>query len=115
MWSECNPTKLNHCALEVHSDSNETDLIKQLQRLVGEINLNEVSIKKQIESEVLRYKKFQRSLLGQTADVQVSDIDIRNYAKFILKDGEVSEKRKLLTSFGNTILLKYKVVDIEKP
>ena len=29
--------------------------------------------------------------------IQIKDVDIRDYAKFILKDGLIEEKRELLT------------------
>lgn len=89
---------------------NETELIKQLQKLVDQMNLNELSLKKQIEAEVLRYKKFQRSLLGKSTDVQVSDIDTKNYVKFILKDGSLEEKRDILGCFSSTVTLQDKQV-----
>jgi DNA invertase Pin-like site-specific DNA recombinase len=93
---------------------NETDLIRQLQRLIDQINLNELSIKKQIEAEVLRYKKFQRSLLGKATDIQVSYIDVKNYVKFILKDGALDERRQIMDCFKTSILLREKQIFLEK-
>lgn len=89
---------------------NEADLIKQLQKLVDHIDLNELSLKKQIESEVLRYKKFQKSLLGKDTDVKVSDLDLRQYVKFILRDGSTEEKRSILSSFKSEINLDSKKI-----
>ena len=89
---------------------NETELIKQLQRLVNKINLNEISIRQQVEVEVSRYKKFPRSLLEGFTAVKISDIDIRNYVKFILKDGNLKEKREIMSCFKSTIALKNKEV-----
>jgi len=103
----CTKTKDRNCKCGY---INETDLIKQLQKLVDKINLNELLLKKKIEHEVMRYKKFQKSLLGHDTNVAVSDIDIRNYVKFILGDGEVEEKRNILTSFKNEIHLNHKEV-----
>ena len=92
---------------------NETDLIKKLQVLVDQINLNELSIKKQIEAEVLRYKKFQRSLLGEQTNITVTDIDIKSYVKFILKDGLMHEKREVLSHLNSPILLSQKEITIK--
>lgn len=89
---------------------NESDLIKQLQKFVSQINLNELSLRKQIEKEVYRYKRFQKSLLNQNTKVNVSDIDIRNYVNFILIDGEINEKREILLSFKGNIFLNAKKV-----
>lgn len=93
---------------------NETDLIKQLQKLVDQIDLNELSLKKQIESEVLRYKKFQKSLLGKDTDVKLTDVDVKNYVKFILKEGTTEERRVILTSFRGEIVFFHKQVKISK-
>ena len=92
---------------------NETDLIKQLQNLVDSINLNKTGIKKKIEAEVLRYKKFQRSLLGEQTNITVTDIDIKSYVKFILKDGLIHEKREVLSHLNSPILLSQKEITIK--
>lgn len=91
---------------------NEVDLIKQLQKLIDQIDLNELSLRKQIAAEVLRYKKFQKSLLGKSTEVQVSDIDIKNYIKFILKDGALDEKRMVLDCIKSSILLSNKCLRV---
>lgn len=91
---------------------NETDLIKQLQKLVDEVDLNESSLFKKVEAEVVRYKKFNRSLLGETVEVNVSDVDLKNYVKFILKEGTIDEKRNVLAHLKGNIILANKVVSI---
>ncbi len=93
---------------------NENDLIKQLQKLVDEIDLDELNIKKQVKADLLRYKKFQRSLLGKTTNVHVDDIDIRNYTKFILRDESINEKRELLSCFNSQILLSQKSIALNE-
>ena len=92
---------------------NETDLIKQLQNLVDSIDLNEMGIKKKIEAEVLRYKKFNRALLKESTKIQVTDIDIRNYVKFVLKDGLLTEQREIMTCFKNSVLLQQKQISLD--
>lgn len=91
---------------------NEEGLIKQFEKLIDTVNLNEISIKEKIKSEVERFKKFQSVLLGTTEKIQTKDIDIRNYAKFILRDGTILEKRELLGYFKGNINLKGKEVFI---
>ena len=55
-----------------------------------------------------------RVLLGVKDKVEVEDIDIRNYAKFILKDGTSLEKRELLGCLKSKIVLKEKIITAEK-
>lgn len=92
---------------------NETDLIKQLQNLVDSIDLNEMGIKKKIEAEVLRYKKFNRALLKESTKIRVTDIDIKNYVKFVLKDGSLAEQREIMTCFKNSVLLQQKQISLD--
>ena len=89
---------------------NETDLIKQLQNLTDKLNLKEALVQDKIKAEIRRFKKFQNMVTGKINDIDVSDIDIKNYARFILKEGTIEEKRDLLTCFKNQITLKNKVV-----
>lgn len=88
----------------------EKDLISQFTTLVDKIDLDEIGMKEKIKIEVERFKKFQKNLLGVKEKVEVGDIDIRNYAKYILKDGTDLEKRELLSCMKSKISLKNKIV-----
>jgi hypothetical protein len=88
----------------------EQELITQLQKLVDKIDLNETDIKKKIEDEVFRYKKFNKSLLGEVSDISVTDIDLKDYAKFLLKDGALEEKRHIMSCFKSPLILIQKSV-----
>lgn len=92
----------------------EKELIKQFEQLLDKIDLDEIGIKDKIKTEVERYKKFQRVVLGNRGKIEVNDIDIRNYAKYILREGLDTEKRELLSCFKSKIILKYKEVYIHK-
>ncbi len=87
---------------------NEVELIEQLEVLMEEMNLDEIGIKEKIKNEVTRFKKFQKVLLGKKEEVNVVDIDIRNYMRFILREGEDSEKRELLGCLTSRVSLKEK-------
>jgi len=105
----CTKSRDKHCKCGY---INEIDLIKQFEDMLDKINLNEVGIKDKIKEEVTRFKKFQKVLLNKTDQVKVENIDIRNYAKFILKDGTNEEKRELLGCFKSKITLKDKKVSL---
>ncbi len=91
---------------------NEVDLIEQFEKLIDRINISEIGMKEKIKQEVERIKKFQQSVLNIKQEIQIKDVDIRDYAKFILKDGSVEEKRELLTCFKSKIQLKEKEISI---
>jgi len=93
---------------------NEEDLIEQLAGLMDEIHLDEIGMKEKIKEEIERHKKFESGLLGvKSTTVKIADIDIRNYAKYILRDGTISEKRELLTCLRSKITMaekRFKIV-----
>ncbi len=68
----------------------EENLIEQLAGLMDKIDLDEIGMKNQIKAEIERHKKFQSGLLGiKGQSVKVADIDIRNYAKYILREYDI--------------------------
>ena len=92
---------------------NEVDLISQLQDLVDTVRLKENKILRKLKKEVTRFKKFQMALSGKSTDFKVSEKDVLNYMKFVLKDGEIEEKRDLLESLDNDFMIKNKKVYIK--
>jgi len=87
----------------------EEDLIKELLKILDQININELGMRQKLESEIARFNIFQRSVLGSTDKIKnTNDTDIRNYAKYILKEGSVSEKRELLGNLRSRIIYKDK-------
>jgi hypothetical protein len=90
----------------------EKDLIQQFEKLIEKINIDEVEIKEKINDEVERFKKFQRALLGTKEKIEVKNIDVQNYFKYILKEGKDSEKRELLGCLRSKITLKNKVISL---
>lgn len=93
---------------------NEDDLIEQFASLMDMIDIHEIGIKEKIKAELERFKKFQQSVLGTKTKVQVGDIDIRNYAKYLLREGMPVEKRELLSCLKSKILLKGKMISLNK-
>jgi DNA invertase Pin-like site-specific DNA recombinase len=91
---------------------NEIELIKQFEELIERIDIDVIGIKEKIRKEVGRFKRFQQVLLGISEVVKVEDIDVRNYARFILRDGEDFEKRELLNCLKSRISLKEKKVEL---
>jgi len=91
----------------------EESLIEQLAGLMDKIDLDEIGMKAKIKDEIERHKKFQSGLLGiKEVAVKVEEIDIRNYAKYILRDGTLEEKRELLTCLRSKVIMNNKLVRI---
>jgi hypothetical protein len=66
-------------------------------------------MRQKLEDEIARFNIFQRSVLGATDKIKNNkDTDIRNFAKYILKEGTVGEKRELLANLRSRIIYKDK-------
>ena len=70
-------------------------------------------MREKITNEVKRFKKFEQMLLGSATPITVKDIDIRNYAKFILQEGSAEEKRELMRCLKSGITLKNKIISLK--
>ncbi len=92
---------------------NEEDLIAQLQDLMDDLEIQTVPMKEQITNEVKRFKKFEQMLLGTKTPIAIKDIDIRNYAKFILQEGTTEEKREFLRCLKSGIVLESKRISLK--
>ena len=90
----------------------EKDLIVQFEQLLEKIDINEIQIQEKIKTDVEKFKKFQQVILGIKKKVVVNDIDVRNYAKYLLRDGSALEKRELLGCFKSEILLSNKKITL---
>ena len=91
---------------------NEEELIKQLESLMEKVSIDEIAIEGKIKLEIERFKKFQRVVLGNNEKIDIGDVDIRNYAKYILKEGTDIEKRELLGCLKSKIVLKDKLITL---
>jgi len=109
VYYSCTKSKDKYCKCGY---INEIDLIEQFEKLLDSINISEIGMRDKIKSEVERIKRFNQSVLNIKQQIQIKDVDIRDYAKFILKDGSIDEKRELLTCFKSKIILKNKQIEI---
>lgn len=85
---------------------NEPLLIDALIELIDKIDLNDLGVKTKIEQEISRFNKFRVGVLGQKNKLHVTEVDVRNYAKYLLREGTIYEKRELLVFLTSKLLLK---------
>ena len=78
------------------------------------MNINELGLRKRLNDEFQRYQKFQSMLGIEKTDDKRIDADMKNYAKYILREGNIFEKRELLTYLKDRLLLADKVVTLAK-
>jgi len=93
----------------------EEELIEQLVRLIDNLDINELGIKHQFNDEIERYYKFSKGVLGVAGvdfDKQ-KDIDIRNYAKYVLREGTIIEKRDVLRCLESKLMVRNKQLSLK--
>lgn len=112
VYYHCTRGKNRNCK---ESPIREEELAKQLVVIMDKIDVDELSAQEQIKKEVSRFRKFSSIILKKEEDVkqEIVDVDIRNYAKYILTDGSREEKRGLLKCLKSSLVIKNKTVDLE--
>jgi len=94
----------------------EEDLIEQLIVLFDTISFDEIGMKDEIKQALEAHNEFQEAVLGKevTEKTKVKEIDIRNYAKYILFKKTMKEKRELLDHLKSKLMLKEKNIYLEQ-
>ena len=78
------------------------------------MDLNEITMQHKFEEEVKRLSKFQRSFFGDDKFKKHKGVELRDYAKYLLREGSIIEKRELLSCIKSRLILTRKVVTLEK-
>jgi DNA invertase Pin-like site-specific DNA recombinase len=93
----------------------EEELINQTVKIIDQIDLNQISMRDKFEAEVERMRKFQRAFTGTATDTKPQKgIDLRDYAKYLLREGSVTEKRELLLCIKSKLVLTKGEVTLQK-
>ena len=93
----------------------EEELVRQLLLLMDKLSLDKIGMRFKIEKELERHREFREDVLGvKNTEEPVKEIDIRNYAKHILRKGSMFEKRELLTCLKSKLLVKNKTIYLEE-
>lgn len=110
VYSFCTKAKNIECN---NKAINETDLINELIELKDRVDLDELGIKEKIREEIVRINKFNTEVLGKSKEKTDIEIDIRNYVKYLLKQGTILEKRELLPYLKSKLILRDKKILLE--
>ncbi len=92
-------------------------LVKQLANIIDQISLDELGIRKLFGDEADRMMNFHHQVIGlpreELTDEQ-KDIDLKEYAKYLLARGSMEEKRTLLASLRTRLVLRNRVIYLEE-
>lgn len=84
---------------------NEPNLIGELVELMDKIDMDELGVKSKVEQEMIRLNRF-KAMLGEKERNRNIDVNSRDYAKYLLKEGTLIEKRELLFFLKSKLILK---------
>lgn len=92
----------------------EEDLIEQMANILDTVSLDEIGMKDKIKAEIESHNEFQETVLGKVVKekIKIKEIDIRNYAKHILRKRPIYEKRELLKHLRSKLVLKNKQLSL---
>lgn len=91
----------------------EKVLIDQLTGIIDKVDLDRSGIRKKLEAEIERHKKFHAGVMGKpNEEYSAKDADIRNYARYLLIEGSIFEKRDLLNCARGQINLHGKQIHV---
>ena len=106
VYYRCTKSKDLNCKNQPIS---ETKLLDELLKLVDVIKLDNLSLIDNIKEELNRYNKFRVGVLNSKQEkVDVSETDIKNYMRYLLKNGSILEKREMLSGINEQIILSKK-------
>ena len=91
----------------------EDRLIEQLLDLLDTLDIDEIGARHLIEKEVSRYNKLRAAMKDKSEKVSAKEMDIRKYAKYLLENGTLPEKRELLSHLKGRIVLKERKIALE--
>ena len=85
----------------------------QLLELMDKIDLDRSGVRKKLEVEIERHKKFHSNIMGmKEEEYRAKDVDIRNYAKYVLNEGSVFEKRDLIGCLRSKVQISNKQIHL---
>lgn len=108
----CGRSKDRHCK---NPYMREEELTEQFIGLMDKIDLNETGVQIKFEDELKRYNKFHKGVLGiKGKGAEHQDINLRDYAKYVLHEGTNEEKRELMGCFKNEMVLREKKISLQQ-
>jgi hypothetical protein len=74
--------------------------------MIDTLNINKVKLTSKLDVEIQKFKKLQAMFLGKKKTDEIESIDLKEYAKFVLREGSVLEQRSVLECVSSDLILK---------
>jgi hypothetical protein len=74
---------------------------------MDQVRIDQIGTKEKLEQEVARYYNFADKVLGHQGvkDIQIPKINVRDYAKYVLRQGSREEKREIFTHLRTRLFI----------
>lgn len=110
VYYRCTKAKDRNCK---NTAINEVELIESLLKMLDSLDIDKVKLTTKLNLEIQKFKKLQAMFLGKKRTEKIETIDLRDYAKFVLKDGTIIEQRSVLECISSELVLKNGSIKIE--
>jgi len=111
VYYRCTKAKDRNCK---NTSINETELIEALLKMLDSLDIDKVKLTAKLNLEIQKFKKLQAMFLGKKRTEKIETIDLRDYAKFVLKDGSILEQRSVLECISSGLVLKNGKINLLK-
>lgn len=94
----------------------EEELIEELFKIIDKVSINELGMRIKLEEEIKRFNRLQRLATKGTPKYSINedDVNTREYAKYVLREGTPLEKRELLGHLRSRLVLNDKKITLLK-
>jgi len=69
------------------------------------LSLDKVKLNTKLDDEIQKFKKLQAMFLGKKKTEKIESVDLKDYAKFVLREGSVLEQRSVLGCVSSSLVL----------
>ena len=102
VYYRCTKSKDRKCK---NKALNEADLIDALTKMFDSLSLDKVKLNTKLDDEIQKFKKLQAMFLGKKKTEKIESVDLRDYAKFVLREGTILEQRSILECVSSDLVL----------
>ncbi|MCE9585596.1 recombinase family protein [Candidatus Nomurabacteria bacterium] len=94
----------------------EEELIEELFKVIDQVSINELGMRMKLEEEIKRFNRLQRLATKGTPKYSINedDVNTREYAKYVLREGTPLEKRELMGHLRTRLVLNNKKITLLK-
>ena len=93
----------------------EEEVTEQICNIMDQIDPDILNTQKHLQEEITRYERFMQKILKQKVSKDLNnEVDLRDYSKFVLREGAREEKRELLNCLKIKMSLKDKELSVIK-